>query len=111
MCVREGGSEERDRERRQRLSDASILQRKTPRPYLSTRDSGATAGLIKSLPLSALICHVSGCLFHPDKHNDCNSKGLGVGGENAENGGVGRETAASGQLLSNKHEHNTRKGL
>lgn len=111
MCVREEGSEERDRERRQ--SDASIPQRKTPRPYLSTRDSRVRAGFIenKSLPLSALVCHVSGCLFHPDKHNDCNSKGLGVGGEDGENEGVGRETAASGQLLSNKHKHNTRKGL
>ncbi|XP_070926637.1 uncharacterized protein [Macaca nemestrina] len=49
---------------------------KTPRPYLSTGDSRARVGFIenKSLPLSALVCHVSGCLFHPDKHNDRNSK-------------------------------------
>lgn len=39
------------------------------------------------------------------------NKGLGVWGEDGENEGVGRETAASGQLLSNKHKHNTRKGL
>ncbi|XP_065376295.1 uncharacterized protein isoform X5 [Macaca fascicularis] len=49
---------------------------KTPRPYLSTGDSRARVGFIenKSLPLSALVCHVSGCLFHPDKHDDRNSK-------------------------------------
>lgn len=38
------------------------------------------------------------------------NKGLGVGGEDGENRGVGREMAASGQLLCNIHKH-TRKGL